>query len=557
MKINRLLSVVLSLCILGSVSGCGGTDDKETKETNETAKEIELSSPGEYPVAKEKVTLTVGVSQNANIADWNENSLTKKLEEIGNVDLEFVVFPAADTASKISAMIASQTELPDILCFESTSLDDYYDTGLFVPLNDYYNDPNIAYQFNKRFEGNEEEKQRILKMSEFPDGNMYGMIRYAPEIGNEYPNRMWINKTWLDKLGLEIPTTTEEYYNVLKAFVTQDPNGNGKKDEIGLIGSTNGWNTKPQDTLMNAFIYTDASSNFLYVKDGKIDTIVNKPEFKEGLQYLNRLVNEGLLDTTTFTQDVNQLKTILENPDVQLVGSLVAGSMSVYQTTSKRKEDFVPLPPLTGPNGACYATYSPASTNCSFIITKYCDYPELAFRVFDYMYDETMSMWQRYGEPNFAWDTNVDGLKGTYEDSLGIPCGFRRISENADAATGTTWGNALPAYRPADSPLSMQGVALDENPYDYATMTAQAVPLYMNKHPEELVGRLFYTAEENSEIRDIDTSLKTFRSESVVRFITGDKSFDEWDSYVEELNNIGLERYLEIAQQVYDRQNKD
>ena len=103
------------------------------------------------------------------------------------------------------------------------------------------------------------------------------------------------------------------------------------------------------------------------------------------------------------------------------------------------------------------------------------------------------------------------------------------------------------------SEFSIQGIARNENPYDYTVFTADAVPLYMDKHPEEIAPWILYTAEEIEEINDIRTSIETYRSESVVRFITGDKPFSEWNNYTNELEKIGLSKYLEVAQQAYDR----
>jgi len=68
--------------------------------------------------------------------------------------------------------------------------------------------------------------------------------------------KMWLYKPWVDKLGLEWPETTEDFYNVLKAFKEQDPNGNGKADEVPLLGATTSWRTDPFGFLMNSFVYT-------------------------------------------------------------------------------------------------------------------------------------------------------------------------------------------------------------------------------------------------------------------------------------------------------------
>ncbi len=70
-----------------------------------------------------------------------------------------------------------------------------------------------------------------------PDGNIYALPQVNECYHCMYQQRMWIYKPWLDKLGLKMPTTTDEFYEVLKAFKTKDPNGNGKADEIPLSGS--------------------------------------------------------------------------------------------------------------------------------------------------------------------------------------------------------------------------------------------------------------------------------------------------------------------------------
>lgn len=538
--------------LMAAACAFGMTACSDEKQAEAPVQKAEMNEAGTFPISKEKITLTVGVQQNQGIEDWETNALTKELEEKANVDLQFEIFPAADTASKISARVASQTELPDILALETTPLESYIDTGLFLPTTEYYNDPNMAYYFNKRLESNPERKDFLLRNAKSPDGEIYGVFKYAPEIGNEYSGRMWINKTWLDKLGLPIPTTTEEYYQTLKAFVERDANGNGQKDEIGLIGSTNGWNQKPQDTLMNAFTYIDTRYNYLTAQDGKLSVAYTKPEYRAGLEYLNKLVSEGLLSPLTFTQDSSQLKTLAENPDAQLIGSLVAGSLSFYTADSERKKDFVPLPPLTGPDGVCYATYAPAMPGNPTFITKYCENPEVAFRMLDYMYEENMSMWQRFGVPEVDWSTDVEGLKGLYEDSLGVSCGFKQVNDIM-GTNNSNYPNIFPAYREMLSPLSMQGIATPENPYDYTVFTANAVQYHLDKHPEEIIERIVYTTDETSQINDILTSLNTFRNESVARFIVGDKPFSEWDSYVEELKKIGLEDFIQISQQAYDR----
>jgi putative aldouronate transport system substrate-binding protein len=104
-----------------------------------------------------------------------------------------------------------------------------------------------------------------------------------------------------------MPTTTEEFYQVLKAFKERDPNGNGKADEIPYIGTNASLLNYPDAFLMNAFIYNNYFQNnfHLMINNGKVDAAFNKPEWKEGVKYINKLFKEGLMPLETFTQDLH------------------------------------------------------------------------------------------------------------------------------------------------------------------------------------------------------------------------------------------------------------
>lgn len=563
-KGKKLTALLLTGSMLASLTACGQTGNTGNEsQTNESSQggtsatvqegnktEDKYNEPGTFPIARERQKLTVGITKNSQVMDYETNAFTKMIEDNVNVDIEFVFFPESDSSQKFSIMANSGSEMPDVvigydLCKDAYS---YGEAGLFIPLNDYYADPEIAYQFNSRIP--EEDRSFMLNYSTSPDGNIYFMGSYAPAIGNEYPWRYWMNQTWLDNLGLEMPKTTDEFYEVLKAFKNDDPNGNGKKDEIPLTGSTNGWCQPPQVFLMNAFIYANKDQKYLTVENGRLDIAYNKEEWKQGLEYMNKLCQEGLLDPVSFTQDVNQYKALLENPSDQIIGCM-AGSITAYMTDSERKKDMVPLEPLTGPGGTSLTPYSPSPVYQDMAITKYCKDPELAFRMGDYLYEETASMNSRYGVKGVDWtDEGLDGLKGVYEDSLGIKCGFREINNIWNQEQNSHWRQNGPAYRKGE--LGDMGTALVD-PQGNAALIAQSVGLYVNHAPAETAYRLLYTTEEQEEVADIYTSLESVRDESMVRFITGDRPFSEWDSYIKELNACGLERYLELSQTAYDR----
>lgn len=101
---------------------------------------------------------------------------------------------------------------------------------------------------------------------------------------------------------MSAPKTTEEYYQTLKTFLEKDANGNGKQDEIGIVGSKDGWGQQPFAFLMNPFIYTDPTKNYINMdENGQLYAAYPRPEWREGLEYLYKLCQEGLLSPLSFT----------------------------------------------------------------------------------------------------------------------------------------------------------------------------------------------------------------------------------------------------------------
>ncbi len=87
-------------------------------------------------------------------------------------------------------------------------------------------------------------------------------------------------------------------------------------------------------------------------------------------------------------------------------------------------------------------------------------------------------------------------------------------------------------------------------------MLYEIIPARYNLHPEEMPMKVIYTEEELDDINDIESSIRSYVSESITRFAMGDIDIEkDWDAYLAELENIGLTHYIEVVQQAYDRLN--
>lgn len=102
------------------------------------------------------------------------------------------------------------------------------------------------------------------------DGKIYALPYVEKCVHCENSSKMWVNKRWLDNLNMEIPTTVEEFENMLIAFKEQDPNGNGIADEIPMLSFEGGWHSDAlSGWLSNPFVYTSPDDNYVYLNEGK------------------------------------------------------------------------------------------------------------------------------------------------------------------------------------------------------------------------------------------------------------------------------------------------
>jgi putative aldouronate transport system substrate-binding protein len=345
-----------------------------------------------------------------------------------------------------------------------------------------------------------------------------------------------------------MPTTTEEYYNVLKAFKEQDPNGNGIADEIPLLGATDGGESFFQDFLTAAFLPVDPQSDYLYVEDGKVKATYYEPEYKEAVKYMHKLCSEGLLSPTSFTSANAQAKQTVQNPNCVMVGSITTMAPTYLSSSDDRKYGYKIMPPLTSDGKTGYSVYSPTIPTNAFFITKNCQNPEAAFRMADIMMSEEMTIWSRFGKEGTDWLEATPDQKGMYE-SMGYKAKINPILAWG-SPQNSHWQNVTPGYR--DYALSFATVETEGNIFE--TEIANKLQSYIDKKPEEYITKLIYTEEESEIISEIQRNIDSYLDDTVTRFIIGDLDIDSnWDSYINELKSIDVEELIETVQTAYDR----
>lgn len=534
MKIKKIISMLLVIVIsLGLLTGCGGGNSGKVEGLPEGT-----------------VTLSVGIPQNSNVSDYEDNEFTTYLQEEANVQLEFVYFSntAAEYKQQLSLMCAANEELPDVLLgfiFNQYVMHEFGDDGYFMDLTDYIDEyaPNYKAQLEKL---DEETREYITeKGKSSKDGAYYGMPRVLCDAYDDLQSMMYINQTWLDNLGLQVPTTTDELYSVLQAFKTKDPNKNGTADEIPMLGKLEILNY-----LINGFVcYEQYSFN---VTDGKVWDPVVTDEYRQALVYANKLVSEGLYSNLSFSTSAKEFKNLISPTDgPSKVGIFVGHHENMTNPATDVLEEFVALPGLadaTGKGG--YTIVKDPSMAWTAFITKDCEYPAAAMKFIDTFYtDETITR-QRHGVEDVDW-VRTEG-----ENVCGTESYVEILNSEAYFSGNSTWCYNMCGIMTQENYLPIksdgEGRIADAN----RLAKEQWDVIQGAKQPEERTNNLLYTTEEY-EVREEKAGIvDSYINEQIVLFAAGEKDPNNnaaWDEFLTNLESQGRSELMKICQKAYDR----
>lgn len=569
--------VLAGAMAMSSLYGCSSSGDAAQNTAGQTAAgkteagKNGVSGSENSSDGKEK--LVIALQTYSFITDYEDNYLTKMLEEKLGIDIEFYLLSAdsSEATTQLSLMVSAGEEMPDIICtngaLSAESILDYGSKGVLIPLGDMLKDPEIAPNFNSVI--SEEDRQIMLEGSTSADGNIYSMTQYEPQAWNMTPYRMYINQTWLDKLNLDMPTTTEEYKEVLRAFASQDPNGNGQADEIAVYGITAGtYGENITMPLMNSFIYypgmkTRQAVLTLDESGEKVIAPFVQDQWRAGLEYMKELCQEGLLPESVFTDDKTQFMSILNNEEANLVGSLSTGSLSRWNDfdNNANGQEFVMMAPLKGPEGIGYSPVNPIKPLPIWFVTSSCKNPELAVKLGDLFYDPEISIITRFGEKDVDWTNDPEKLGDPNLSNAYIEAGL--TEEKSVLVLNDIWGqNNAKFWRdinPRYFAIEQDQGVVQNKAYDadIKSMRFYADNYEYNypAHPDKLLPELRYTSEEATEQSEILANVATYVSQSMAQFITGARPLNdkEWEAYKSELDTIGLPIWVENAQAAYDR----
>lgn len=538
MKIKQLLLLIVATTLVFMVA-CSN-DEAGPKDVELDKEKLKNVNETGMPVVEDEVSLDFFAGHAPTTADdWNDVLVLNKYEDMTNIDITWEQVPSDGLMEKRNLALASGN-LPDAFYASYIPISDilkYGEQGTFIKLNDLID--KYAPNFKKILDENPDIKKGIT----FPDGNIYSFPTiYSPDfLSNLIGAKPWINKKWLDQLGMENPETTEELYEYLKAVKETDLNGNGKNDEIPLgsvsmnriihwIGGAFGIGNK--GNILNQVLDMDPKTEEL-----RFYPIAD--QYKEMMQYLNKLYSEGLIEENIYTIEVDQY--------------LANGSKGLYGATQffnpielfgkEVGENYVGGKALKGPNGdqLYVGVTSPVFQMGNFVITSENENPAATVRWMDYFYGDKGTK---------LFNMGIEGV--TYEETDRGP---KLLDEITNSPEGLTTTQELAKYLIAPGGGHPGIIKQDYfNGSEASPGDLEATEKLEAYIPEEIWPSFTYTLEENKKMKSY-TDIEKYVTEMRDKFITGNAPFSEWDKYVQTIEGMGLEEYMKIQQAAFERYN--
>lgn len=496
-----------------------------------------------FPIANEPITLhymaTRGAAYQNGYADMQ---MFKDYETETNIHIEWEEVPEEGWTEKVKLTLAAGSNLPDAFygaTIDGATIFKYGQQGIIPPINDLLEQyaPNATKYMNERPE--------IRKMMTTTDGNIYSIPSIDESLSTRCPEMMIVNQTWLDRVGLQQPKTVDEFYNMLKTFKEKDGNGNGVVGDEVCMTVRQYTNPNVVDVnrgLINFFGFFGVvdDNTHVMIKDDKVIFVPTTDEYRQAVEFFNKLYNEGLLDQETFTQNDTQLWSKTRSPEG--VGMTAAFSWLELNDGNVEQNNYQLMAPLEGQVVATNVVVAGCSVN-RFTITKDCQYPEAAIRWIDTFLDNgERALESRFGKEGETWKWLDEG-KEQFTEMAESPDGNK-----VDTAYISQYGPAYLSVQWELQDLWRKKLNTIQQFIDRAKMCNE---VYINSAVLTWPG-LSFDEETNRDFTNIDTDLRKYTDNKLSEFILKGVTDESWNEYIERCKALKSEELVAIYQKRWD-----
>lgn len=468
-------------------------------------------------------------------ADWGEDyhmGFPDAAAEEAGIAITWNTILYADWGDRKTILLTGG-ELPDAfmgsICF--TESDILTNIGTFIALDDYID------EYMPNFKRILESDSTMRALATSADGHIYGLPSRKP-CRPTVANQMFINQTWLDNLGLEMPATYDEFVDVLRAFREQDANGNGDPNDEIPYGE--GYADSVMLFCLPFGVTPGGDGTYsMTVKDGRAVFIPTSEEYKEGIAAMRKCYAEGLIDAEIFVQDDSMRDAKLMNP-TPVIGC--APGWTADSTFGANADQYTALPALKGPDGKQYISSDPEHWNYSryeFVVTSSCKDPGRLLSWIDKFYTEDASIQNYYGAFGIGVEKGEEA--GTYT-VLGPKEGM--------SADTCAWVYSLRDFGP-------KYVADGFNDkVTYAEENGDAAKLEldrsMKKYAAEAYPNVSYTAEQLVKLETLYSDISSYIGMNQAAWVTEGGIEEQWEGYIDTLYQMGYEDFMKIQTDAYN-----
>jgi len=529
--------VLLITALLAACSGGGGSAPPSSNAGNGGGSGGSGGGGPQDVGYPDKLTIWVELNGNAAavVQHAGEIAAFKETEKITGTKVEFQ-HPAAGTGKESFNIMISSGDLPDAIEYNWASVpggpDKAIADGTIIRLNELIDQhmPNLK----KHLDENPEWKKLITT----DEGNIYvfPFIR-----GDEYLltfNGPIIREDWLKNVNMAVPETIDEWYEVLKAFKTKDPNKNGQADEIPLLIELG------QLDINHAFIGAWGITTKFYQVDGKVHYGPIQPEFKEFLATLNKWYSEGLIDPDYAATDGKMKDAKVTGNQLGAFQGYTGSSIGRYMGLMKDDPVFslIAAPNVVLKKGQkpLLGQMDPWFTGVGAAITSANQNPEATAKWYDFKYGP---------EGHMLFNFGIEGE--SYEMIDGYPTYTQDIMKHPELPVTQAMSKYIQA--------SYSGIFIQDRRYmeQYSELPQQkaAIETWMNAENDRLMPLVTPTAEESNRYASIMNDVQTYYDEMIHKFIMGVEPLSNFDSFVNTLKSMGIEEAIAIQQAALDRFN--
>lgn len=521
-KLSLLMSAVM---ILGTLAGCSGQSSSASSSAAPSSSSPVSSTAsvatGSEPASSEPIELTFLCQINVDTEgyDVNDNPYINYLRERHNLNIE-IISESANYSTKVSTMMASG-DLPDYVQLPKALYFQYAQEGLLTQLDDLLNEtdyPNLMAGVDQKFW----DYCRV-------DGKIYAIpfSRY-----DTTPYISYARKDWLDNLGINPDElkTVDDYYEMLKAFTFEDPDGNGVNDTYGLSGASN--DTAASYSVGERYIgmlFQDAfGAANMSVVDGEVHPNYLSDGYKDYLAFIAKMYAEGIIVPDYITKTQKQTEEEFMNGKF--------GVLNLFWSLSglnEMRDNLVPLTPPEKVDGSGRSTYVYQSPVRHFIgITTQCKHPEAILKLYDWSETDEGAEFVHAGVEGHDWD-RVDGKLVIREDRVGINWAWRFLTLGHQKA------------RVDDQLMNILTQSWGETAIDQLKLSEQ----FGSNDP------LYVSSPTFSELADYD--LDTYVSQYRNQVIMGQKDVEStWDEFIAGWRAAGGDKWIELYTEWYNTSYK-